>query len=147
MFELDSKHAWLPIGGAAVIAAFTFGAYSNLMAVADAPVTLTGAEEVPPVKSEGTGTGTIVVARDRSMIISVTTHGIAGTEAHLHEAPRGRNGPAILQLTKGSDTFVSPPGAMLTEGQLASLAAGNLYINVRTAANPDGEIRGQIIQR
>jgi len=34
--------------------------------------------------------------------------------------------------------------ATLTDAQAADLAAGNYYVNVHTAANKDGEIRGQI---
>ncbi len=147
MLKLDATHAWLPLGGATIIAAFTFGAYSSIMPIADAPVTLSGDQQVPPVRSEGSGTGTVVVARDRSVNASVTTTGIVGTEAHIHEAGSGKNGPAIIPLTKESDTFVTPPGARLTEKQLASFMAGNLYVNVHTAANPGGEVRGQLMPR
>ena len=100
------------------------------------------------MRSVGTGTGSVVVARDRSLNVSVTTTDIVGTEAHVHEAARGKNGPAIISLTmRGGDTFVAPTGATLTEEQLASFMAGDLYVNVHTAANPHGEIRGQVMPR
>ena len=35
-------------------------------------------------------------------------------------------------------------GVKLTEAQMASFKAGNLYVNVHSAANPGGEIRGQL---
>jgi len=36
-------------------------------------------------------------------------------------------------------------GAKLTEAQYESYKAGKLYVNVHSAANPGGEIRGQIM--
>jgi hypothetical protein len=74
----------------------------------------------------------------------VTTTGIAGTAAHVHEAATGKNGPVIIPLTKSGDTYTVPAGAKLTDAQFASFQAGNLYVNVHTAANPDGEMRGQL---
>jgi len=107
-------------------------------------VTLTGDQEVPPVKSAGTGSGVIIIGAGGSVSGSVTTTGIAGTAAHIHEAAAGKNGPVIVPLTKNGDTYSAPSGAMLTEAQFASFQAGNLYVNVHTAANPGGELRGQL---
>jgi len=74
----------------------------------------------------------------------VTTKGIAGTAAHIHEAPAGKNGPVIIPLDKDGDTYKVPANAKLTDAQFASFKAGNLYVNVHTAAHPDGELRGQL---
>ncbi len=93
------------------------------------------------------GRRTVVVARDRSVTATVSTIGIRGTEAHIHEGARGSNGPAIIALMKSGDAFVAPADARLSDGQLANFMAGNLYINVHTAANPLGEIRGQVTPR
>lgn len=139
-----SKQAWLPLGAAMIFAVSAFGSYSSIAAAADIKVTLTGDQEVPPVKSGGTGTGTIMIGGDRSVSGSVTTTGIAGTAAHIHEAAIGKNGPVIIPLTKNGNTYAVPAGAKLTDAQLTSFKAGNLYVNVHTAANPGGEIRGQL---
>ena len=64
--------------------------------------------------------------------------------AHIHEGAAGANGPVIVPLTKDGDTYKVPAGAKLTSAQLASFKAGNLYVNVHSAANPGGEIRGQL---
>lgn len=109
-------------------------------------VTLSGEEEVPAVKTSASGSGTITVKEDKSVSGSVTTTGITATGAHIHLAPRGKNGKIILPLTKGSDgnTWSVPAGAKLTDAQYQAYKAGNLYVNVHSAANKGGEIRGQL---
>ena len=139
-----SRQAWLPLGAAFILAISAFGSYSSIAVAADIKVTLAGDQEVPPVKSAGTGTGTIIIGADRSVSGSVTTTGIAGTAAHIHEASTGKNGPVIIPLTKNGDTYAVPAGAKLTDAQFASFQAGNLYVNAHTKANPDGEIRAQL---
>lgn len=108
-------------------------------------VKLTGNEQVPPVKTEASGSGTITIASDKSVKGSITTTGVVATAAHIHEAPAGKSGPVIIPLTKGADnTWSVAPGAKLTDAQYASYKAGNLYVNVHSAANKGGEIRGQL---
>ena len=108
-------------------------------------ITLGGAEEVPPVVTTASGSGTITVGSDRSVSGSITTSGVAGLAAHIHEGARGTNGPVIVPLIKSTDNVWSvPPGASLTDSQYASYKAGNLYVNVHSAANKGGEIRGQL---
>jgi hypothetical protein len=110
-------------------------------------VTLTGDQEVPAVKTAATGNGTIVISPDKSVSGSITTTGIAGTVAHIHDSVPGetmcgaKNGPVIIPLTKGPDnTWSVPAGAKLTDAQYASYEKGNLYVNVHSAANKGGEI-------
>ena len=121
-------------------------AASGIALGADVKVTLAGAQEVPPVKTEATGTGTISIGDDKAVGGSITTKGIKGSAAHIHEAPAGKNGGVIVPLAKGSadGTWDVPQGAKLSDAQLASFKAGNLYVNVHSAAYPDGEIRGQL---
>jgi len=108
-------------------------------------VTLSGAEEVPPVKTSATGTATIVITSDKSVSGKITTTGINATAAHIHEAGAGKNGAVIVPFTKAPDNTWSPaPGAKLTDAQYASYLAGNLYVNVHSAANKGGEIRAQL---
>jgi CHRD domain len=139
-----SRQAWLPLGAALIFAISALGSYSSIATAADIKVTLAGDQEVPPVKSPGAGTGTITIGADKSVSGSVMTTGIPGTASHIHEAAAGKNGPVIIPLTKNGDTYTAPAGAKLTDAQFASFKAGNLYVNVHTAANPGGEIRGQL---
>jgi hypothetical protein len=109
-------------------------------------VTMSGAEEVPPVTTSGSGSGTITVNDDKSVSGSVKITGFAATVTHIHIGERGKNGPVILPLTKGSDgiTWSLPAGSKLTDAQYEAYKAGNLYINSHSAANKGGEVRGQL---
>jgi hypothetical protein len=107
-------------------------------------VNLSGAEEVPPVKAAGSGSGSFTVDADGAVKGSVTTKGVQGTMAHIHQAARGQNGPVIIPLQKNGDTYTAPPGAKLTPAQMQAFKAGNLYVNVHTAQNKGGEVRGQL---
>jgi hypothetical protein len=107
-------------------------------------VSLTGAEEVPPAKSDGKGTGSFRVAEDGTISGSVTTDGVKGTMAHIHQGAKGQNGPVIVPLTKNGDTYSVPEGRKLTPDQLKALKAGNLYVNVHSDRYKGGEVRAQL---
>ena len=109
-------------------------------------VTLSGAQEVPPVTTSASGSGTITIKDDKSVSGSVTTTGVVGAAAHIHTGAAGRNGPVIIPLTKSSDgnTWSVPAGAKLTDAQYNQYKAGNLYVNVHSAAHKGGEVRGQL---
>ena len=107
-------------------------------------VKLTGAEEVPPVSTSATGSGSIHIAEDGTVSGSVTTTGVAGTMAHIHQGAAGQNGPVIVPLTKNGDTYSVPAGAKLNSAQMDALKAGNLYVNVHSAEHKGGEIRAQL---
>jgi hypothetical protein len=107
-------------------------------------VSLTGAEEVPTVKTQAKGSGSFRIADDGSVSGSVTTAGVAGTMAHIHMAEKGKNGPVIVPLTKNGDTYSVPEGRKLTPDQMKAFKAGRLYVNVHSAAHKGGEIRAQL---
>jgi hypothetical protein len=112
---------------------------------ADAKVNLTGADETPPVETSAVGTGTIRVSVDRSISGSIKTTGIEGTVAHIHIGAPGQSGPPIITLIKsGDDVWSVPSGKKLTDDQYANFKAGNLYVNVHSAAHAPGEIRAQL---
>jgi hypothetical protein len=107
-------------------------------------VKLSPAEEVPAAQSSGSGSGSIRVAEDGSVSGSVSTTGVQGTMAHIHQGAKGANGPVIVPLTKNGDTYTVPAGAKLNASQLQALKAGNLYVNVHSDKYKGGEIRGQL---
>lgn len=129
------------LGTASVAVALSLGAGP----AAAAELKLSGDNEVPPVKTSASGSGTITVASDGAVSGSVKTSGVDGTMAHIHVGAAGSNGPVIIPLTKGADgTWTVPAGAKLNEDQMKSYKAGALYVNVHSEANKGGEIRAQL---
>jgi hypothetical protein len=117
----------------------------GLALAGDSKVSLTGKEEVPAVETAATGSGTITVGADKSVSGKVTTKGVQGVAAHIHQAAQGKNGPPIITLEDSGDGVWSvPEGAKLTDEQLAAYKAGELYVNVHSAAHKAGEIRAQL---
>jgi roadblock/LC7 domain-containing protein len=131
---------------AAVAAATIFGACTSMGQMANTQtLTLTGASEVPAVTTSASGTAAVTINPDRSVVVKVNVTGMTATASHIHEGAAGTNGPVIVPFTKtGDNAFASSDGAKLTESQYASYKAGNLYVNVHSAAHPGGEIRAQI---
>ena len=116
------------------------------MGMGGGKVTLSGSNEVPPVMTSASGSGAIAVSADKSVSGSVATSGVNGIAAHIHVGAAGQNGPVAVPLTKGADgsTWSVPGGAKLTDAQYDAYKAGNLYVNVHSAANKGGELRGQL---
>jgi hypothetical protein len=111
----------------------------------DLKVRLSGDQEVPPVTTSASGNGTITVSPNKSVSGSVTVSGMQPTAVHIHEGAQGNNGPVVITLTKSSDnTWSVPAGAKLTDAQYKSYLAGNLYVNVHSAAHKGGELRAQL---
>ncbi|MFT5532124.1 MAG: hypothetical protein ACI8WM_002711 [Burkholderiaceae bacterium] len=131
--------------------AFTVLAVTGCATTLSMPVgsaKLNGTQEVPPVSTSATGTAMITVTADKAVSGRIDTNGIEGKAAHIHQAAPGMNGGVVIGLTKNSDgSWSVPAGAKLTDEQYASYQAGNLYVNVHTALNPGGEIRGQLNSR
>ena len=108
-------------------------------------ISLTGANEVPPVTTSASGTGTVTINADHSVTAKIVAKGMTATASHIHEGAMGANGPVIVPFVKtGDNTFEAPPGAKLTDAQYASYKAGKLYVNVHSAEHKGGEIRGQL---
>jgi hypothetical protein len=128
-----------------MLAVAVFGLLAGTAAFAvDVKIKLSGAEEVPPVQTQASGSGTISVADDGSVSGSITTAGVEAKAAHIHMGDAGTAGPVIVPLVKDGDGFKVAPGAKLNAEQQKAFVAGGLYVNVHSAAHPSGEIRGQI---
>jgi CHRD domain-containing protein len=108
-------------------------------------ITLSGSNQVPPVTTTATGSGTVSINADRSVTARITVSGMTPTAAHIHTGAAGANGPVAVGFVKsGDNVFVAPEGARMTEEQYAAYKAGNTYVNVHSARNPGGEIRAQL---
>ena len=140
---MSSKISKVRAAGASLVLAVVLGMGSAW--AKDVNITLSGAEETPPVTTTASGTGKFSIGDDKSVSGSVKTTGIEATAAHIHLGAAGTSGPPIVTLTKGADgTWSAPADAKLTDDQYASFKAGNLYVNVHSAAHKAGEIRGQL---
>ena len=113
-------------------------------------VPLSGAAEVPPVQTPGAGTAVLVYDPDtKKLSWTVEFGGLTGpaTMAHFHgPAMAGKNGPVALWLVPKGAAPASPikGEATLTPEQAKDFTSGEWYVNVHTADNPSGEIRGVI---
>lgn len=117
-----------------------------------APQTFQGpmgaAYEVPATASRGVGTVVATVYPSTlAMTYVVKYQDLTGpaTAAHFHgPAALGANAGVVIPATVAPATITG--GAALTDAQLADLQAGKYYFNIHTAANPGGEIRGQLLR-
>jgi hypothetical protein len=123
----------------------------QLAVVATATTALTAGQEVPKPKGN--------VGRARaSFRAAVTKSGATGSlgwrlsfsgltgravAAHIHIGPRGRSGPVAVPLCGPCRSGISRV-VRLNAASLAAIEAGRAYVNVHTARNPAGEVRGQI---
>ena len=122
--------------------AFSGAAFAEKM-----KATLSGKSEVPANASAGTGTADIDYdAATRKLSWKLTYSGLSGpaTAAHFHgPAEPGKNAGVAVAIPNATASPVEG-SATLTDAQAADLMAGKYYVNIHTAANPAGEIRGQV---
>jgi hypothetical protein len=138
--------AKLVIGGLAAIAVVATAAFADTVTY---KADLNGAQEVPSVSGGGTGSADLTYdAGSKKLSWKVTFSGLTGpaTAAHFH-------GPA--EAGKSAGVAVPIPGtasplegsATLTDAQAADLTSGKWYVNIHTAANKSGEIRGPVVKK
>lgn len=140
-----TSRAWLSLSAVLIVVMCAFVVYPPRAGAEDVRVMLSGDQEVPPVKTMGSGSGAITVGSDMAVSGSVTTKDVPGSAAHIHLGAAGKNGEVIIPLQKsGADTWTVPSGAKLTPAQYDAFKAGDLYINVHTKAHPGGEVRAQL---
>jgi hypothetical protein len=118
-----------------------------LAAVQHYMATMSPGDEVPPKTT--TGTGTAEAAYDTSthtLTYTVTFSGLSGpaTMAHFHgPAKSGANAGVVEKLGMNPSSPIKG-SVELTDEQAKQLASGLWYVNVHTAQNPKGELRGQM---
>lgn len=115
--------------------------------------TLTGAQQVPAVFSNGTGLGTVVLNTAETQItVNLTFSGLSSNAnmAHIHgPAATGGNAGVLFDFTGVTPVATSgtiPQQAFaITPTQVTQLKAGQFYFNIHTGNFGGGEIRGQIL--
>jgi Ca2+-binding RTX toxin-like protein len=112
---------------------------------------LAGAQEVPPVNSDGNGRGLVVLSPQENEI-RVTLDFVAlqgnSTLAHLHgPAAAGSNAAPIFDLTGsgGNAGNLGPFRFAVTPQQVQELRSSLWYFNVHSTVAANGEIRGQAL--
>lgn len=130
---------------AAVSAAFVGTASA---ATVNYTATLSGNREIPKIDTKGKGKLTATFDTvSKALTYTLTFDGLSGpaTAAHLH-GPATRMQSAGVLAPLGDKNPGSPiTGTVtLTDDQAKVLTSGRSYVNVHTAANPGGEIRGQV---
>src|ERR671915_183552 len=120
---------------------------------------LSGQEEVPSVQTQSTGMADFTLIGMESVNYTVNASNIQGaTAGHIHLGKPGENGPIVITLFKYDTPMdqVSEAGSFTAAGQEGPMAGqpfqelgtaalnGDLYVNIHTEQNPNGEIRGQI---
>ncbi|RII28358.1 MAG: hypothetical protein CXR31_00215 [Geobacter sp.] len=124
---------------------------------------LTGNDEVPSVKTKARGEVTFKLSSDgKELSYKLYVKNIEyANAAHIHRGMKGKSGPPLANLFTGPKKEGKFSGA-LSEGTITAkdlsgdlmgkslddlvqlIKSGDIYVNVHTDANPDGEIRGQI---
>ncbi len=123
-------------------------AFSASAAETKLKASLDAKQEVPANASTGKGSAEITVNdTTKEVSWSVTYEGLSGdaVAAHIHgPAAAGANAGVVINF--GMAPFKSPitGKATATDAQIADILAGRTYVNIHTAANKGGEIRGQI---
>jgi len=108
-------------------------------------VSLSGANEVPPVTTGASGSGTVTVNANCAVTARITVTGMTATAAHIHSGAAGANGPVIVPfIMAGPNTFIAGDGAKMTAEQCAAFKAGNTYVNVHSEMHKPGEVRAQL---
>lgn len=133
---------------AANVSATSAAATVNVLNSPTINVAASSAEVFPSTNSTATGTGQLTFNLVTGVVTGgVTLSGITATLAHIHHGIAGTNGPVIVDfLATAADPnrWEVETGDVLNADQVNALLAGQLYVNVHSAAHPGGEIRGQI---
>ena len=110
---------------------------------------MNAASQVPPNMTRGSGMAEAWLNKDTNVLkYKITYSGLSGpaTAAHFHgPASAGENAGVVLPFANAASPIEGQ--ATLTAAQAADLMSGKWYANVHTAANPAGEIRGQLLPK
>ena len=124
--------------------------------------TLGGGEEVPALLTGAVGTAVITVDTDtRELAVSLKVYNLptGSTAGHIHVGPKGVAGPVVvdfpipqnrvgdmnLNFTVGASQLRPNPGIGINtiDDVIQAIVGGGAYVNIHTAKNSAGEIRGQ----
>jgi hypothetical protein len=151
------RHRALLLAGPFVIVAFLAFASAVGFAAASGTRTmslkaaLNAKQEVPPqtfkvTRASGVFTATLVKrTKGYRLFWKLTFKKLSGKarSAYIHKGSPGKHGAAYFHLCSPCSSGVHGT-AYASPAEMTLLKRGLMYVNVRTARNPAGEIRGQI---
>jgi hypothetical protein len=144
------------VGGRIVGYAYASSAAHDPVSCSAKSAALRGSEESPPAHSQACGAASLIFdAGTNTFVIAVSAFGIAHNNllsAAIHVGNPGENGPVIFDLGPPSQ-WADNPGMGIDRvvqdspfpvAFVPDLMAGRLYVNIKTTAFPQGEVRGQL---
>ncbi len=157
MPTLRASKKWRLLGALGMAALIAGGCAAGQSTTHGMPITrLSGGQEVPPVGGNLSGSTDIVVTLTKcpasttslscpQAFGTLTVSGFTPTAAHIHRGKAGANGPVVVTLTKtGENSFAVPDRAFINDSDYGAYSANELYVNVHSEKNPNGEVRGQL---
>ena len=111
---------------------------------------LTGDQEVPAVNTSAVGLASFTISDHRDSVnYNIVVNGLSGaiTSVHIHDAVAGINGGVVVNLTgniRGNQIIGTLAASEVSASFMAGLLTEKYYVNIHTADNPGGEIRGQL---
>lgn len=111
----------------------------------------TGAQQVPPVQTQSTAHASFILNADQSTVVFHVVTTATPTNVLVERGIGGSNGQVAYPLTPSQNgqqqqTLQKMDGMInMQQADSQALAAGRMYVNIQTAANPAGELRGQIL--
>jgi hypothetical protein len=113
-------------------------------------VFLDGSQKPTPVATQAKGEGLFVLDPKTGILTGeIESTGLDVTATDIRAGAAGASGAKLFDLQDhgAHGHYQLPADTKLTAAQMDNLRAGRWYVNVQSAANPNGEIRGQIARR
>ncbi len=112
-------------------------------------VWLDGLQQVPSVTTTARGVGKFWLStRYDTLYWDIFATGLSSmvTGVHLHRGSVGASGDVLLDLSASvqQNGWIRGSSSSVTTALIEAMLKGQVYVNVHTASNPNGEIRGQV---
>jgi hypothetical protein len=113
--------------------------------------TMSASDEVPtPTGSSGTGAAQFILNPSKTTLAyEAVWSQLTGpaTQSHIHTGAPGVAGPVLYPLALNAAGTGATGSLTVTPSDVTALDLGQIYVNAHTAANPSGEVRGQLIKQ
>jgi hypothetical protein len=110
-------------------------------------VPLTGTAVVPSATTTASGTAFLRLASNNTLYSKVVVNNDPAdpvTAATINQGVSGSNGPSIVNLASSASEFGTARKTAVNASAYSTMLSNNTYVNVSSAGNPNGKLRGQI---